>query len=234
MILSLFTYELDAECLSISLERARTLFPDSPIYIWDDEHRPMAQDWGFRTVRTSFHRNGNLKGREAFEGMISCHKYALDEHPEETHVLRLDPDSLIVRPDRILQAIKDNVYAAAWAFKGAPFTGMAQLLSREFVDEAHSFLASGRLVPGSTCSMGEGRQTGTLARLLAEDREVRTWDYHPLHGFAAAYQYEKAKVPLAEYVRRYDVINFGNGKSCVSGRIEAALTMSKVSKWLEL
>lgn len=232
MILHFFTYELDAECLSVSRSRALHLYPDSPTYIWDDEHRPMQDSWGFKTTRTFFHRNKNLRGVEAFEGMISCYKHAFDENPGESYLLRLDPDTLVIRTGLIDQAIKDGVYAAAWSFSGAPFVGMAQVISREFVEDAHAFLAAGKAIPGSSCAMGEGRLAGTLARLLCRDREVRTWPFDPFGGFLAAYQYEKSKVPLDEYVRRYEVINFGHGKHCVSGKLEAALTMARVAKAL--
>lgn len=235
MILHYFTYELDNKCLEVSLKRTRSLFPDSPIYVWDDASRPM--DPGtVRTVeslatykQTIFKRGGPMVGPEATEGILSCCAWAFGQHPRETHQAKLDPDVLIIRPDRITKAARDNVFYATWSVKGAPFSGMANVQSKAFVEEA----AAAGALPGVTASMGEGKRMGVAALHLAAGREIRKWDYNPLSGYGASFQYEKAQIPLEEYVRRFDVITFG-AKTCPTGRLEAALTMAKVSKWLEL
>lgn len=232
MIIHYFTYELDDRCLEVSLRRTRTLYPDSPIYIWDDESRPMglesvavARELGTYS-RTIFSRGGPMVGAEAAEGILSCCKWAFDQHPEQTHQLKLDPDVLLVRTRRIEKAVRDKVFYATWSHRGAPFSGMANVQSRAFVEEALS-----ADVPGVVRDMGEGKRLGATALHLAGDREIRKWEFDPLGGYGASYQYEKAKIPLDEYVRRFDVITFG-AKTCPTGRIEAALTMSRVAKAL--
>jgi hypothetical protein len=242
-----FTFGKDAAATIESVERVRQLYPAAHVYVWEDALHPLPQATrdrierdGTRRVRpTFFPRNGNLKGLPCFEGMISCYAASLQEHPEATHILKFDADSLIVRSTSIDEAITDGVYAASWAHSTWAFSGIASVASRECVFDTYAHLLAGKAIPGAPLLGNEDLLLGAAAHYLADGREVRLWKYDPAGGFAASYQYERAKVSLAEYLRRFEVVTFGSrdcmkcrGEPDCDRRLKTAYKMSEARRLL--
>lgn len=182
---------------------------------------------------TFFERSGNLNGEECFRGMTACYAWSLQDHPEATHVLKVDSDTFVNRSAMLDEAMRDGVYAAAWSFSGWGFSGVASLLARDAVFEIESY--NGR-VPGMPPRMPEDLTTGAYVSHLSAGREVRIWPYAAGGGFAASYQYSKAGATLQEYLQRFDVVTFGS-RNLIDGalsdcdrRLEAAVWMAKARR----
>lgn len=242
-----FTFGKDAAATIESVERVRELFPSAHVYVWEDALHPLSQATkdrlerdGVRRVRpTFFPRNGNLKGLPCFEGMISCYASSLQDHPGATHVIKFDADSLIVRPAALCAAVADGVYAASWAHSTWAFSGIAAVASRECVFDTLAHLSAGKVIPGAPLLGNEDLMLGAAAHHLADGREIRIWKYDPAGGFAASYQYEKAQVSLAEYLRRFEVVTFGSrdcmkckGEPECDRRLKTAVKMSEARRLL--
>lgn len=214
MIIHQFTFGPDGACSVESIARARTLYPESLIIVWYDKAKPldgstMLRLKGLAEVRgTYFPRNGNLNGRDCFEGMVTCYKYGLERRPGE-YSMKLDADTLIVRRQSQDKAVRDKVYAAAWCWDTWAFSGTGCLLSPDLVEDMHAAVVNKTTIPGVPLSGNEDLCTGAYACHLSDGREVREWRYSPAGGYAASYQYSKAKVPVSEYLRRFEVVTFG-------------------------
>lgn len=235
-----FTFGPDGPCTLESVSRIRKLWPLAPVYIWEDggnrlapEAADLLRDRYRCSVRpTMFPRGGNLNGKDCIGGMLSCYRFSLGAHQDATHVIKVDADTFVCRPGATEQAVRDDVFAAAWAFNGRGFSGVIEVLSRDLVTRMDPL----EDVPGAPPSAPEDLMFGSHAFHLAGDREVRTWPYHADGGFCASYQYSAARIPLEEYVRRFEVITFGS-RSKMDGvtsdcdkRMTAAVWMARAAK----
>lgn len=222
----IFTFDKDAPAALLTARRAMAL-GFTRVYLEVDAAHPFPPELrkaavaeGFHYRLTSFVRHKNLLGVECFRGLLESYRFVLRDSGA-AHLLKLDSDTLINRTDRLFQAVRDDVVAAAHADTGRNyhFYGCCCLLSARLVEYMAGVVAAFGAVPGHrNGDMPEDKVTGELADASGMG-EVRRWDLTLEGGFAAGWKYHKATVPMAEYHRRFDVVIFGNrclltGKDC--------------------
>lgn len=211
----IFTFSCDHAC---AVQASESAFDAGlgPVWVFEDGASPLPGETaallrtaGCRVERTAFPRMSNLRGVEAFRGMLDCYDRVL-KFTGASHVLKLDSDTMVVSAARINKAANDDVALAAMRSDRYPFFGMAMLLSRRLVDLIGDKVSGDGGIEGfDSRNFPEDIVTGTLATRF-QCGEVRSWDYDPAGGFGAGYAYSEAKVGLDEYARRFDVVTFGN------------------------
>lgn len=139
MIFHQFTYGPDSAKSIVSLKSIRRAYPDAPIYLWSDKANPIdpSLDYGPGVIvrETLFRRLGNLNGPECVLGMMECYATGYAEHPEETHHVKFDPDSLLLGTTKLDVMVAENVYFFCPAFNRISIYGWFQLQSREMLEE---------------------------------------------------------------------------------------------------
>ncbi len=219
----IFTYALDSpvliECVGALHECGL-----NDVWVFEEWDKPIpyeAKELIDATfISTDFSRGGNLNGCEAISGMASCYLQALKE-TGHSHLIKIDPDIILLRPERLLKAIAENVTHAAACCPQRMGYGCLQVISRR--------LAESLVNPDPGLPMAEDLHN--KARSLILPGEARGWPIEREGGFIYAYGYKD--VPLSVFAERFDAVNFGNWSSCpgllpCEKRENAAVAMSKL------
>ena len=206
-----------------------------PVFMEVDGAKPLTSEMraamkrqGFRVRETMFPRTKGIRGIDCYRGLLGSYSYAMRD-TGASHVLKLDSDTLILRADRIKQAVADDVAAASMQTEDYRFYGCAMVLSFRLVHSIAAHVQRWKGLPGHrNRDVSEDLATGDMADLL-ELGEVRRWQFDPAGGYCAGWQYDGK--PAAIYRERFDVVTFGNrhllaGKEC-ERRDQVAATMAE-------
>lgn len=206
-----------------------------PVFVEVDGKAPLTPEMraamkreGFRVRETMFPRNKGIRGIDCYRGLLGSYSYVLRESGA-SHLLKLDSDTLILRSDRIKQAVADDVAAASMRTEGYRFYGCAMVLSFRLVHSIAAHVQRWKGIPGHrNHDLSEDIATGDMADLL-DIGEVRRWQFDPAGGYCAGWRYDDT--PAATYRERFDVVTFGNrhlltGKDC-ERRDKVAATMAE-------
>lgn len=115
-----FSYERDHLPLIQSLKAAAQALPGAAFVVVDDDLWPMSQesrqqvaDHGARLLTSSLARGCNLRGDEWIVEQLRLMEQAAREDGSKT-ILKLDPDTLLLRPYWLNPILKGEVSALGW------------------------------------------------------------------------------------------------------------------------
>lgn len=138
-----FCYRGEEELLPMSLGRLHAALPEARIHIMDDGADPIREEYVRKiknvcpcTYRTTyFDRKRNLNGKECVVGELECMLDVMSENVnEDGYVIKMDPDTLVLRPDLILEAIdKGAKWISHNSMKGH-FAGMFYVIHRSILE----------------------------------------------------------------------------------------------------
>lgn len=223
----IFSYGKETEAAAVAARRALAAGL-GPVYIASDAKNPCGPIGGTRVILTTFERPRSLRGFDCFQGMLKTYRQILNE-TGASHILKLDSDTVIVRADRLFTAAVNDASSLAGSQKDYPFLGWCCLLSRRFIESLYLETCTlGGCTGFSNCCMPEDRVLGART-----DHDHSEQPYNPAGSFTAAYQYDRATIPLEEYAARFDVITFGNRRLIKGDRKVMVATMERLVQIIE-
>lgn len=240
----IFTFSCDHAC-TVFAARSALDAGLGPVFIAVDAANPIpaATDaelrrFGCRVSETTFPRLGNIRGMDSMKGMLAFYT-SVFEATGATHLVKLDPDTMILDAERLKQAAADDVACAAMSHGATPFYGMCMVVSSPLVHTMGTIgRSAGQFAGFSNLNFYEDIVTGTMSQRLRLG-ETRQWPFDPAGGFGAGYLYVQAKDSLATYAEKYDVVTFGNrhlipgdGSPCAK-RDKVAETMLEFQRILD-
>lgn len=178
MIFHQFTYAKDSAKSAQSVRSIRRIYPDAPIYLWEDHQRPLDPDLDYMDAiirPTTFRRAGNLNGPECVLGMRECYRIGYEEHPDAQCHIKFDPDSLMLRADQLDSLVDAGTYYFSPARTKTYIHGWFQYQSRAFFEDYYAIKDI-----RSMCrqpSWNEDLVFWEAACTLAKGREVRDYRY---------------------------------------------------------
>lgn len=142
-----FCYRGEEEILPMSLGRAHAALPEAQIHLFDDDKDPLRPDTvamlkertGCTYRTTTFDRQRNLNGKECVVGELSCMLQAMDEdNNKEGYVLKMDPDTFILRPNLFLDAIEQGAKWVSHNSMKGHFAGMFYAIHRDILEVVYN------------------------------------------------------------------------------------------------
>lgn len=138
-----FCYRGEEELLPMSLGRLHAALPEARIHIMDDGADPIREEY-VRKIKavcpctyraTYFDRKRNLNGKECVVGELECMLDVMVENVNENgYVIKMDPDTLVLRPELIIDAIdKGAKWISHNSMKGH-FAGMFYVIHRSILE----------------------------------------------------------------------------------------------------
>lgn len=138
ILLHFFTYAGDADILPVSIAAARHAFPGAPVHVIDDSGAPMqphqvAALGDIHYSRSDWERKYNLNGPECVRGILqtmndNAKRYSAD------YVIKIDPDTLVLRSERHLGWIRENVGHFTQTTPEKFFGGMFYGIRKDILD----------------------------------------------------------------------------------------------------
>lgn len=142
-----FCYRGEEEILPMSLGRAHAALPDAHIHLFDDSTDPLKastvemlqERTGCSYQTTAFDRQRNLNGKECIVGELDCMLKAMDaDGNKDGYVIKLDPDTLILRPNLVLDAIEAGAKWISHNSMKGHFAGMFYAIHRDILEVVYS------------------------------------------------------------------------------------------------
>lgn len=170
-----FCYRGEEELLPMTLGRAHAAFPNAKIHLFDDSLDPLRPttvsqlsalvDCSYSI--TTFDRQVNLNGKACVIGELECMLKAMDaDNNKDGYLIKMDPDTLVLRPEYVLNAIERGAeFIAHNSVKGL-FAGMFYVAQRAILEAA---LVTAREASLPT-SCAEDCTIGSLCYLTAHRR----------------------------------------------------------------
>lgn len=142
-----FCYRGEEEILPMSLGRAHAALPEAHIHLFDDTLDPLKETTvemlkertGCAYTQTSFDRQRNLNGKECIVGELQCMLNAMDaDDNQDGYVIKMDPDTLILRPNLILDAIDAGAKWISHNSMKGHFAGMFYAIHRDILEQVYT------------------------------------------------------------------------------------------------
>lgn len=230
----IFTFSCDHAC-TVFAARSALDAGLGPVFVEVDAASPIPvgttdelRRLGCRVSETTFPRNGNIRGMESLKGLLATYRKVFSA-TGAAHLVKLDADTVVLRPDRLKQAAKDDVSCAAMSHGGTPFFGMCMMIASRLVHTMEMLAKSqGQFAGFDNGNFYEDIVTGTMSQRLRLG-ETRQWPFDPDGGFGAGYTYAHSKIHLSEYAERFDVITFGN-RHLIPGDMSSCAKRDKVAE----
>lgn len=226
----LFTYAGDQEEAKACVRSVRKALPEALITVVDDDAAPLSEhaqkslvEAGARYRRTSFPRNGNLRGPECVRGIIST---LAGGAADDDIVVKIDSDTVLLNGDWIRGmeasgldwcasgAEYQRFFGLCYAMTGhAAKLAAAALMDAEMPEDAPEDLTIGKTVI-DLCGEGRGK---TISPWTPQNREGR-W---------SAWNWMSAQVAPEKYAG-FDVVTVGNPRPPHIPRSERARVMNEL------
>lgn len=175
----IFCYRGEEEILPLTIEQARTTLPLANIHLFDDKADPipgkladaLEEMAGVHYHQTSFNRGVNLNGAECIRGELQCMVNACDDDGNtDGVVIKMDPDTLILRSGPLLDAISKGAEWVSHNSMKGHFAGMFYAMRRGILDMVHRNAKLIELPEGAA----EDETIGALCYLAAQ-RKSYVW-----------------------------------------------------------
>ncbi len=141
----LFTYRGEEELLPLQASHLAKVLPFASIHIVDDAHDPIPASLAthlstlhprLHYKKSFFDRGGNLNGGECIMGMLEAMQQAADlDQNTEGIIIKLDPDTLMLRPQFIIDHLSKGASWYASSSVDGMFSGMCYALTRPTLDK---------------------------------------------------------------------------------------------------
>ena len=138
-----FCYRGEEELLPMSLGRLHAALPEARIHIMDDGADPIREEY-VRKIKavcpctyraTYFDRKRNLNGKECVVGELECMLDVMTENVnEDGYVIKMDPDTLVLRPELILDAMNNGAKWISHNSMKGHFAGMFYAIHRSILE----------------------------------------------------------------------------------------------------
>lgn len=140
----IFCYRGEEEILPMTLGRLHSAIPTARIHLMDDAADPLRKESVAKikavcpcTYRlTTFDRKRNLNGKECVVGELESMMDVMEENVNTNgYVIKMDPDTLVLRPGLVLDAIdKGAKWISHNSMKGH-FAGMFYVIHRNILEQ---------------------------------------------------------------------------------------------------
>lgn len=140
----IFCYRGEEEILPMTLGRLHSAIPTARIHLMDDAADPLRKESVAKikavcpcTYRlTTFDRKRNLNGKECVVGELESMMDIMEENVNtDGYVIKMDPDTLVLRPQLVLEAIdKGAKWISHNSMKGH-FAGMFYVIHRSILEQ---------------------------------------------------------------------------------------------------
>lgn len=138
ILIHIFCFAGDADLLPICIRAARRAFPGASVHLVDDAANPIPakalRDLGdVHYQQSAWERNGNLNGPECIRGILSdMHANAALYHAD--YIVKLDPDTIVVRGQRYLDLMAKGVGQITQTTPEKFFGGMMYILRSDILE----------------------------------------------------------------------------------------------------
>ncbi len=141
----LFTYRGEEELLPLQASHLAKVLPFASVHIVDDAHAPIPASLPshlstlhprLHYKKSFFDRGGNLNGGECIMGMLEAMQQAADiDQNTDGIIIKLDPDTLMLRPQFILDHLSKGACWYASSSVDGMFSGMCYALTCSTLDK---------------------------------------------------------------------------------------------------
>lgn len=175
----IFCYRGEEEILPLTVEQVRTTLPMASIHLFDDKSDPipgkladvLQEMAGVHYHQTSFDRGFNLNGAECIRGELQSMVNACNADGNTNGVvIKLDPDTLILRAGPFIDAISRGAEWVSHNSMKGHFAGMFYAMRRGILDTVHKNANRIELPEGAA----EDETIGALCYLAAQ-RKSYVW-----------------------------------------------------------
>lgn len=143
----IFSFRGEEDILSYSLMQLHDVLPQASIHVFDDAGDPMRPNivsrfetaFNVKYKKTTFDRKKNLNGKECVVGELGSMVEAMDaDNNTNGFVIKMDPDTLVLRPDIVLEAIQKGVKWISHSSCNGFFAGMFYAMHRTILDKVYA------------------------------------------------------------------------------------------------
>lgn len=140
-----FCYRGEEEILPMTLDCVKKTLPTASIHLFDDSLDPLRQRTvdaitkvGIHYNKSTFDRKVNLNGKECVIGELECMLQAMDaDNNTDGYVIKMDPDTLVLRPNLVLDAIAEGAKWISHSSQKGHFAGMFYVMHRSILEQVY-------------------------------------------------------------------------------------------------
>ena len=162
-----FCYRGEEEILPFQALYLSKILPEANLHLIDDSCDPIpsaivekikARNPKLKYRLSHFNRNRNLNGETAVKGIVNALAESADiDGNSEGIIIKLDPDTLLLRPKPILDGMAKKAQYFTYSSVKAPFSGGSYMLQRDVLQKIQDIVAvipfdpDPRKVPEDVC-----------------------------------------------------------------------------------
>lgn len=140
-----FCYRGEEDLLPMTLDCVKRTLPTASIHLYDDHTDPLKPATqnifranGIDYNQSTFDRRINLNGKDCVVGELTCMLEAMDKDDNtDGYVIKMDPDTLVLRPNLILDAIAKGAKWISHSSEKGHFAGMFYVIHRSILEQVH-------------------------------------------------------------------------------------------------
>lgn len=225
--------------------------PPERILVADDAANPMLKvdrdkltSLGVKVIETTFDRNRNLNGYPCVFGVLDV----MDDAAEElgaTHVLKIDPDTMLFSPeivDRLDGGAVGSIGGAVGEVPNKLFYGMSYILRSDIIKRALDFVSKSTsekltAILDGNHRLPEDYTISSICSIISPSTHV-TIPFTSGRGFHCSWPYGRKDLPPLQAITSFSSIHFGqwhqiNGSTPSRKRSFAGSVMGGCRKLLE-